>query len=133
MIIKCIKQRMKACKRFIINIYYIIIHGRQFTLAVACDIDLSKLDRSVRINHPVGVVIGAPERIGKDCIIRQNVTIGAKYGCRPRYPTLEHSVEVGAGAIIIGDVIVGNNSYIGANAVVLKNVPAYTTVVGVWK
>lgn len=128
-----IRQRMAWGGRFASNVFYIMWHGRQLTLAVACDVNLSKLHRTVRLNHPVGIVIGAPEQIGHGCIIRQNVTIGSLDAVHPSYATLEENVEVGAGATILGPIRIGHDAKIGAGAIILKDVPPNTTAVGLWK
>ena len=80
------------------------------------------------IQHGFATIIAA-KKIGKNCWINQQVTIG--FSDANSYPTIEDNVTINAGAKIIGDVIVGANSIIGANAVVVKNVPKGCTVVGV--
>ena len=86
------------------------------------------------IDHGMGVVIGETTIIGDDCTLYQGVTLGGvgtgEHKCK-RHPTLENNVMISTGAKIIGDVIIGDNSIVGANSVVLKNVPANCTVVGV--
>ena len=80
--------------------------------------------RRLWIGHQSGVVIGHGVVIGDDCLIRQNVTIGAdqRNGRRPP-PRLGDRVEVGAGAVILGGVVIGDDARIGPNAVVMKDVP----------
>jgi serine O-acetyltransferase len=80
------------------------------------------------IQHGFATIIAA-KSIGKDCWINQQVTIG--YSNKTDTPELGDNVVVNAGAKIIGKVKVGNNSIVGANAVVVKNVPDNCTVVGV--
>jgi serine O-acetyltransferase len=80
------------------------------------------------IQHGFATIIAA-KSIGKDCWINQQVTIG--YSNKTDTPELGDNVVVNAGAKIIGKVKVGNNSTVGANAVVVKNVPDNCTVVGV--
>ena len=88
--------------------------------------------RRVVIEHQGGIIIHQQSVIGDDCIIRQGVTLGIK-STKQRLgaPVLGRGVEVGAGAVILGDVIVGDWATIGANAVVTKDVSAGTTVAGV--
>jgi len=86
--------------------------------------------------HPTGVVIGPTVRIGARCIIQQGATIGGSGGASRSYdevaaPTIGDDVFVGAGARIFGPVKVGSHAKIGANAVVLKDVPAGASAVGV--
>jgi serine O-acetyltransferase len=80
------------------------------------------------IQHGFSTIISA-KKIGKDCWINQQVTIG--YSNATDCPILGDNVSVKAGAKIIGNVFIGNNSKVGANAVVVKNVPENCTVVGV--
>lgn len=86
------------------------------------------------IDHGMGVVIGETAVVGNDCILYQGVTLGG-VGTGPnkekRHPTLNDGVMVSAGAKIIGNVVIGENSIIGAQSVVLKDVPRDCTVVGV--
>jgi serine O-acetyltransferase len=84
------------------------------------------------IDHGMGVVIGETAEIGDDCHILQGVTLGGTSLHRTkRHPTLGNRVTVGAGAKIIGAVEIGDNARIGAGSVVVTNVPANATVVGV--
>ena len=85
------------------------------------------------IDHGMGVVIGATAEIGNDVTLYQGVTLGGtslKRGIK-RHPTLEDGVIVGAGAKVLGPIIIGKNARVGSNAVVVANVAAETTVVGV--
>lgn len=84
------------------------------------------------IDHGMGVVIGETAEIGRNCTLYQGVTLGGtslQHG--KRHPTLEDNIVVGAGAAILGAIVVGANSKIAAGAVVVKSVPANSTVVGV--
>lgn len=86
------------------------------------------------IDHGMGVVIGETTIIGNDCTLYQGVTlggVGTGNHTTKRHPTLKDNVMVCAGAKIIGNVTVGDNSIIGASSIVLKNVPENCTVVGV--
>ena len=87
------------------------------------------LGRRVRFPHQGGIVIHQNARIGDDCVIRQNVTIGAVNPQRStQAATLGNGVELGAGAAIIGRVTVGDGARIGPNTVIMTNVPAGATV-----
>ncbi|NEP50460.1 MAG: serine acetyltransferase [Moorea sp. SIO3C2] len=91
-----------------------------------------KLGRRVIIEHQSGIVIHGDCTIGDDSILRQGVTLGNRYLDRPLdAPILGKRVNVGAGAKIFGKVTIGNGANIGANAVVLSDVPAGATVVGI--
>ncbi len=84
------------------------------------------------IDHGMGVVIGETAEIGADVTLYQGVTLGGTSTRRiKRHPTLRDRVTVGAGAKVIGAVEIGENARIGAGSVVVTNVPANATVVGV--
>lgn len=86
------------------------------------------------IDHGMGVVIGETTIIGDDCLLYQGTTlggVGTGQHHRKRHPTLLNNVMVSAGAKVIGDITIGNNTIIGAQTVVLKDVPDDCTVVGV--
>ncbi|MEZ4491846.1 MAG: serine O-acetyltransferase [Dehalococcoidia bacterium] len=84
------------------------------------------------IDHGMGVVIGETAEIGDNVMVYQGVTLGGTSTRRvKRHPTLRDNVTVGAGAKVIGGITVGENSQIGAGSVVVTNVPANATVVGV--
>ena len=92
----------------------------------------ASIGRGLFIDHGLGVVIGETAVIGDDVTLFQGVTIGGTgKQTGKRHPTIGNSVVIGAGAKILGDIHVGDNSYIGANAVVLSDVPNNATVVGV--
>ena len=82
--------------------------------------------------HPNGIVIHPNCKIGPNCLIFQQVTLGSNEGgIRTGVPTLGGSVDVGAGAKILGPINIGDNAMIGANAVVLTDVPANAVAVGI--
>jgi serine O-acetyltransferase len=89
-----------------------------------------RLGRRVRIWHHGGIVLHA-RSIGDDVHIRHNTTFGVAARGRLRaLPTIEDRVDIGCGTCILGDVIVGHDSIIGANAVVVTDIPPYATAVG---
>jgi serine O-acetyltransferase len=88
--------------------------------------------RRVVIEHQHGIVIHGQTVIGDDCIIRQGVTLGNKTLDRPEdAPRLGNRVNVGAGAKVLGLVIIGDDATIGANAVVVKDVPPGALAMGI--
>ena len=91
------------------------------------------IGRRVFIDHGMGVVIGETAEIGDGCTIYQGVTLGGTslYRGAKRHPTLGAGVVVGAGAKVLGGFIVGDGANVGSNAVVVKEVPAGATVVGI--
>jgi serine O-acetyltransferase len=83
------------------------------------------------IDHGSGVVIGETTEIGNRVTLYQGVTLGGTGFARgKRHPTLEDDVTVGSGAKLLGPVTVGQNAKVGANTVVIEDVPDHTTVVG---
>ena len=99
----------------------------------------AKIGKNLFIDHGMGVVIGETSEIGDNVTIYHNVTLG---GVSPsinsneqrnvkRHPTLEDKVVVGSGAQILGPIKIGKNSLIGSNAVVTKDVPEKSIMVGI--
>jgi serine O-acetyltransferase len=92
----------------------------------------AKIGAGFFIDHGMGVVIGETAEVGDYVTLFQGVTLGGTGKERgKRHPTLGNHVVVGAGAKILGGIRIGDNVKIGANSVVLKNVPANSTVIGV--
>ena len=98
----------------------------------------AKIGRNLLIDHGMGVVIGETSEIGNNVTIYHGVTLG---GISPaensldqvnlkRHPTIKSNVIIGSGAQILGPITVGENARIGANTVILKDVPKYGTMVG---
>ena len=93
----------------------------------------AKIGKGLFIDHGMGVVIGETAEVGDNVTMFHGVTLGG-IGNRDsgkRHPTIENNVFIGAGAKILGPIVVGEGAKIGANAVVLKDVEPYTTVVGI--
>jgi serine O-acetyltransferase len=92
----------------------------------------AKIGRRVFIDHGMGIVIGETSEIGDDCTLYQGVTLGGtNLNNGKRHPTLGKGVVVSAGAKVLGGFTVGDYARIGANAVVIKEVPAGKTAVGI--
>jgi len=92
----------------------------------------AKIGKGFFIDHGMGVVIGETSEIGDNCTIFQGVTLGGTGKERgKRHPTLRNNVVIGAGASILGDITIGDSSYIGAGSVITKDVPPTSTMVGV--
>ncbi|NCC27546.1 MAG: serine O-acetyltransferase [Gammaproteobacteria bacterium] len=90
------------------------------------------IGRRFFIDHGMGVVIGETAVIGDDCTLYHGVTLGGTTWQKgKRHPTLGRDVVVGAGAKVLGPLLIGDGVRIGSNAVVVKSVPAGATVVGV--
>ena len=92
----------------------------------------AKIGKRFFIDHGMGVVIGETAIIGDDVLLYQGVTLGGT-GLEKgkRHPTIGNNVVIGTGAKVLGNINIGDNSYIGSNAVVIKDVPPNSTVVGV--
>jgi len=92
----------------------------------------ARIGRRFFIDHGMGVVIGETTEIGDDVTIYHGVTLGGTtWEKRKRHPTLENGVIIGAGAKVLGAITIGEQARIGANSVVLKDVPPHSTVVGI--
>lgn len=90
----------------------------------------AQIGQRLVIDHGVGCVIGETAIVGDDCIIFHGVTLGGlKFDAVKRHPTIGNHVLIGTGAKVLGPIHVGNGSRIGANAVVMKDVPEGVTVV----
>ena len=83
------------------------------------------------VDHGMGVVIGETAKLGADVTIYQGVTLGGTgFATGKRHPTVEDNVTIGSGAKLLGPIVVGHGSKIGANTVVIHDVPPNSTVVG---
>lgn len=90
------------------------------------------IGRRLVIDHGMGIVIGETAEIGDDCLLYQGVTLGGTGKDKgKRHPTLGNNVMVGCGAKVLGPFKVGDNARIASNAVVLSEVPADSTAVGI--
>jgi serine O-acetyltransferase len=92
----------------------------------------ASIGRRLFIDHAMGVVIGETAEVGDDVMLYHGVTLGGRSMERvKRHPTVEDGVTIGAGARVLGPVVIGKGAQIGANAVVVKDVPPGAVVVGV--
>jgi serine O-acetyltransferase len=91
----------------------------------------ARIGRGLFIDHGVGVVIGETAEVGDDVTIYQGVTLGGTGFVRgKRHPTVGNEVMIGAGSALLGPIVIGDRSKIGANSVVIHDVPPNSTVVG---
>src|SRR6201984_1654920 len=91
----------------------------------------AKIGRGFFIDHGMGVVIGETAEIGEDVTLYQGVTLGGTgFATGKRHPTIQDNVTIGSGARLLGPITVGHGSKIGANSVVIHDVPPNSTVVG---
>ena len=92
----------------------------------------AQIGKGLFIDHGMGVVIGETTIIGDNCLLYQGVTLGGTgKDTGKRHPTLGNNVLIGAGTKVLGPVYIGDNARIGAGSVVLRNLPANCTAVGV--
>ncbi len=90
--------------------------------------------KSITFPHPIGIVIGSDATIASNVVIYQNVTIGRKTlydNSEASYPTIEENVVIYSNAVVAGGIKIGKDSIIGASAVVTKDVPPSSLVIGV--
>lgn len=108
-----------------------VIRYRFWTVITGADIPLNgDIGGGLSIPHPNGIVIHPEASIGVNCLIHQQVTIGVSRKSN-QAPVIKGHVDIGAGAKIIGAITIGEHALIGANAVVVKDVPAYAVVGGI--
>ncbi len=92
----------------------------------------AKLGRRLVIDHGMGLVVGETAEVGDDCILFHGVTLGGtKFDPIKRHPTVGHRVLIGAGAKVLGPVVLGDDARVGANSVVTKDVPAGRVAAGI--
>lgn len=92
----------------------------------------AQIGRRCFIDHGMGIVIGETAEIGDDVLMYQGVTLGGTGKDKgKRHPTIGNSVVIGTGAIVLGNITIGDHSKIGAGSVVIRSVPEHSTVVGV--
>lgn len=107
-----------------------VLKHRFWSAVTGADIPLNvSIEGGLLMPHPNGIVIHPEAKIGPNCLIFQQVTIG--HGGKPGAPVIGGHVDIGAGAKVLGGIILGDHARVGANAVVTKDVSAGTTVVGI--
>jgi serine O-acetyltransferase len=91
----------------------------------------ARIGRGLFIDHGMGVVIGETAEVGEDVTMYQGVTLGGTgFASGKRHPTVQDNVTIGSGAKLLGPITVGHGAKVGANAVVIHDVPPHATVVG---
>ena len=109
---------------------FLVLRYRCWSAICGADIPLNaNIGGGLIMRHPNGIVIHPDAQVGPNCLIFQQVTIGA--GTKPGQPTIGGHVDIGAGAKILGGVTIGDHVKIGANSVVISDIPHNCTVVGV--
>ncbi|HHO76657.1 MAG TPA: serine acetyltransferase [Deltaproteobacteria bacterium] len=93
-----------------------------------CEVDIG---RNFRIDHFGQIIISGFASFGDNCTVRNGVTIGLRRATEPVAPKIGNNVDIGAGAKLLGNIRIGDHVRIGANSVVLEDVPAHSVAVGV--
>lgn len=107
-----------------------VLRYRLWSMATGADIPLTGLiGGGLRLPHPNGVVIHQDARIGPNCLILQQVTLGTLESGGT--PVIGGHVDIGAGAKLLGPIVVGDHAVIGANSVVVTDVPAHHVAIGI--
>lgn len=108
-----------------------VLRHRIWGVATGADIPLnSRIAGGLLLPHPNGIVVHPESEIGPNCLLFQQVTLGTVQGS-DAVPRLGGNVVVGAGAKLLGGIVIGDHALIGANAVVLRDVPPGATAVGI--
>lgn len=97
-------------------------------IEIPCEV---RRGRRLKIEHHSGIIVNGAAVLGDDVVLRNGVTIGVKRTNQPGCPTIGDRVDIGAGAKILGPVHVGDDVVVGANAVVIRDVPAGCLAIGV--
>ncbi|MFT4114302.1 serine O-acetyltransferase [Silvibacterium sp.] len=97
-------------------------------IELPCEVTLG---RRFRIDHFGGIIISGDATFGDDCIVRNGVTVGLRHTGQRGAPVIGNRVDIGAGAKILGPIHIGDDVAIGANAVVIRDVPANSIAVGI--
>lgn len=105
------------------------ILAKAMRVALGSDI-YCRLPNEIHLPHPYGIVIHHDVVLGEGVIVMQQVTIGQRLPTEPQVPVIEDGVYIGAGAKVFGDIRIGHDAVIGANAVVTIDVPPGARVVG---
>ena len=114
-----------------ISRWYALRH-RFWSVVTGADIPVNTLiGGGVLLPHPIGIVIHPNAEIGPNCLIFQQVTLGTGNRKKPGIPRIGGHVDIGAGAKILGGIVIGDHARIGANSVVMDDVPSGRLAVGV--
>lgn len=121
---ECYRCKIPFIPRFIQLLGFLM-----FNSSISCK---SRIGKGTKFGHGgIGVVIHPKAIIGNNCLIGTNVTLGAKSDMEPEAPTIGNNVYISTGSKLIGNINIGNNIVIGANSVVMINVPDNSVVAGV--
>lgn len=119
----CYKNRLKLFSQIFWSLN-VMLHSLEIS-------PLAVIGKNFKISHTVGIVIGAGTVIGDNVTIYQNVTLGAKGEGSDKYPTLGNDVKIYPGAVVVGNILIGDNATVAPNAVVIHNVPSNYKAMGI--
>jgi serine O-acetyltransferase len=117
-------------RKFLSLIYRIVYKLIQILTGVELPCE-AVVGRNFVIDHFGGIVISGYAKFGDNCRIRNGVVVGLSHAAQPCAPNIGNDVDIGAGAKVLGQITIGDNVLIGANAVVIRDVPANSIAVGV--
>lgn len=121
---------LRIGSRFNSNVFKLILHMKKIKYGI--DIPCASIGKGFYVGHFGGIVVNGKAIVGDNCNISHGVTIGViNRGAKKGVPTLGNCVYIGPGAKILGNIRIGNHVAIGANAVVINDVPDYAVVVGI--
>ena len=134
-LLRCIRRyqywRSKGGVLALLPRYYHALEHRFWSAVSGADVPLTaRIGGGMLFLHPNGIVIHPEAHIGPNCIFFQQVTVGTRENS-PQVPFIGGDVSIGAGAKVLGGIKIGDHARIGANAVVLCDVPDYAVAVGV--
>lgn len=115
------------------DIFYALTFYDSYSLLTSCDMTIGikyLACKNTNFPHPVGIVIGKNVKLGLNCTIYQNVTIGVKKHASESYPKIGNNVRIYSGACIVGDITLGDNVVIGAGSIIVTDVPPNCVVAG---
>ncbi|MGL5421974.1 MULTISPECIES: serine O-acetyltransferase [Serratia] len=125
--------KLRSIPRWFSDKFYATTYYDHSGMLTSCHLTIGikqLYDKRTILPHPVGIVIGKNVKLGLNCTIYQNVTIGVKNVSSEQYPILGDNVIIYANACICGNIRIGNNSIIGAGSLVLFDVPDNAIVSG---
>lgn len=128
------RWRYRIQPRFLRAPLSLLYKFMKITVQISTGIDLpceTKVGRRLRIEHFGGIIVSGDTVIGDDVVLRHGVTLGLRHTAHPGSPVIGNHVDIGCGAKILGPVHIGDGAVIGANAVVLCDVPAGALAVGI--
>lgn len=117
-------------RKLLSAVYHVLFKTVQIVTGIELPCE-TEVGRGLVIDHFGGIVVSGHARLGENCRLRQGVSIGLRHVDDVQAPVLGNDVDIGAGAKLMGPITIGDGVRIGANAVVISDVPAYSIAIGV--